>query len=182
MIQAFKSAITMAFVDRYLEKYPDKEFNNKQFYVLMDMVQEAVHDGLVKSADELNPKAWKCSSDLMVLMHNTARDTSGIKRIINETISALPSGEEKKEVVRNLNIISSRVKNLENELDKYYVAVREKEAQQTGPILTREVFDKIWEAGISWKVEQITISDFSEDPIPTEKNPGKEMYAKQYFK
>lgn len=119
-----KKSIKQSFDKSYLEKYPDKEFNDYQYYSISKMLDESLHSGLVLDSETSSPSN-SLNTPLLSLMHDTAHDLD-ILRNVAENISKIL--KERKESDSRLYVaveyLKSSRKNIMDKLDEYYIKTK----------------------------------------------------------
>ncbi len=124
-----KEDIKKIFKQKYLEKYPDKDFNEYQYYDIMNMLDDSLHLGLVSHATEEqkeNPSSLE--NPLLSLMHDTAHDldrlrdvSSNISRILKETKEP---NIDKTVFYVYVEYIKTARKDIMDKLDNYYIKIK----------------------------------------------------------
>lgn len=124
-----KKSIVDAFEKMYLEKYPDKNINEYQYYYILKMVEQAVHEGLaIYAGNELkSANVSKLNTPLLALMHDTRNDfdrfRSGTDQLNKDfkTMTEKPPSSSYVAIER----IRESGKRVMNALDEYYITNKE---------------------------------------------------------
>lgn len=125
MSKSVKKDIVRTFDKKYLEKYPDKTFNNYQFYAISKAVEDAVHEGCVENAKQ-EAASTSSYTPLQRLMHDSANEFDQIR----ERIRAVENRFKElgiNDIACNVHIeyIRSAYQNLIQEFDDFYLKSKE---------------------------------------------------------
>lgn len=126
-MDSVKKNIKSAFDKRYLDKYPDTKFNEHQYYHIIRMLDESLHEGLVNSAiEEQAVGLSSMNTPLLALMHDTAHDLDQLKHSADKMNAHLKKIElHDSYLYVGIEYIRTSWRNLRDRLDEYYIKRKE---------------------------------------------------------
>lgn len=121
-----RNEIMKAFEEKWFAKYGKESEMNLDYWHIREMIDEAVHTGLVNEASKMLPVN---ANPLLNLMHDTAHDLDQLSTMSSRMGVILKETKEPKMQLWVIKeYIESSWKSIRNQLDLFYVRSKKLEA------------------------------------------------------